>query len=112
VTRVVNALQEEDIRHQPISWLWFVGIVILSMAIGSLWPLWSYSTKYCFTYIRKRMLTTTPETTTYQDSNNCVTELQVMPRSTQTVIVDETTDASSLQLTEFVRHGVVTTVCQ
>jgi len=43
VTRVVNALQEEDIRHQPITWLWFVGIVILSMAIGSLWPLWSYS---------------------------------------------------------------------
>ena len=38
VARVVNALQE-DKRHQPISWLWFVGIVILSMVIVSLWPL-------------------------------------------------------------------------
>jgi len=112
VARVVNALQEEDKHHQPISWLWFVGIVILSMVIGSLWPLWSYSIKYCFIYIRKRMLTPTPETTTSQDSNNCGTELQVRPRSTQTTLVNETTDASSLQLTEFLRHGVVTTDCQ
>jgi hypothetical protein len=57
VTRVINAFRDADVHHQPMPWLWFVSIIVVSLVIGSLWPIWLRFVKYCYTYIHKQVTT-------------------------------------------------------
>jgi hypothetical protein len=48
VNRIVDVLQDVDIPHQPPPWLRLIGIAILFLVIGDLWPIWlRVAVKYC-----------------------------------------------------------------
>jgi hypothetical protein len=40
VNKIINALRDSEVRQQPIRWLWILGIVVVSLGCGSLWPVW------------------------------------------------------------------------
>ena len=40
VNKIINALRDAEVRQQPIRWLWILGIVVVSLGCGSLWPVW------------------------------------------------------------------------
>jgi hypothetical protein len=40
VTRIIDMLQEDDTSGLPKSWLWLTGVIVISVTVGSLWPVW------------------------------------------------------------------------
>ena len=40
VARLVTVLRDAEIPHQPLHWLWFVGVAMAFIAIEFLWSLW------------------------------------------------------------------------
>jgi hypothetical protein len=80
VARIVTALRDVETPHQPIHWLWFVGIAIVFIVIGLLWSMWLRPIQICYQYIHKRVVNPhqLPETSVTQKLNSRGTELQVM----------------------------------
>ena len=113
VTRFVSVLQNADVHHHAVSWSWVIGIIIVSIAVGSLWPIWLRLIKFCFTAIQTSVNTTArPPEINDRESDDCGIELQAKPENpteaeaqrTSKGLIQETTPST---LTEFVKHGVL-----
>ena len=110
VTRIINIFQDAAPDRHPMSWMWFVGIVILSFIIGSMWPIWFRVIKCGYSYIRKHVPTPAKslKPLTTQKTNASGTKLQEVQLSSEVAFTEEVQEITSFQLTAFVQHGVVT----
>jgi len=110
VTRTVNTFRDADPDRHPMSWMWFVGIIILSFVIGSMWPIWVRVIKCGYSYIRKRVPTPAKslKPLTTQKTNASGTELQEVQLSSEAAFTEEVPEITPSPLTAFVQHGVVT----
>ena len=111
MTRLVSALHDTDVQQQKVPWLWIIGIIVISLVIGSLWPIWLRFFKFCYAYIRTRM-----NTSMTRNSNSHGTELQAKQDSTPEERIQGTPsgsvpEISSSTLTAFIKHRVVTGNC-
>jgi len=116
VPRVVNAPRDAD-KSQHTSWSWVIGIMIVSMITGSLWPIWLKLFKLCYINLRAcvRSPTEPLKVATNNKPNDDGTELQVKRETTPEKMLgtssESVTEALSTTLTAFVKHGVVTGDC-
>jgi len=114
---IVNALRDADKSQHTMSWSWVIGIMIVSMIIGSLWPIWLKLFKLCYLKLRMYVHSPTepPKVATTDNPNDDGTELQVKRESTPEKMLGTSTEfvpeALSTTLTAFVRHGVETGDC-
>jgi len=97
-----------------MSWSWVIGIMIVSMIIGSFWPIWLKLFKLCYKNIQACVHSPTEplKLITNRKPNDDGTELQVK-RETTTGKMLRTSSESILEalpttLTAFVKHGVLT----
>jgi len=119
VTKLVSVLQEVKGEQQQTSWLWFTCVIVISVVIGSLWPVRLKLVKHCYVSWRKNVtappLNPLPKTSLDQSDNEFGTELQItqggqrieQSEATSTTVKEEAQKTSSL-LTAFVQHGVLT----
>jgi hypothetical protein len=56
VTRLINTLLDaDDGQKQQVSWLWNMVLILVSILVGSMWPVWLKCFKYCYVILRKRL---------------------------------------------------------
>ena len=119
VTKLVNMLQDAKEQRQPTSCLWFTCVVVISVVIGSLWPIWLRLAKHCYVSLRKNVTTPQlnplPKASLIQSGNENGTELQVtrsdqqMEQNEATLTTPKGEDPKTFALlTAFVQHGVLT----
>jgi len=84
VAKLVSVFQDAGVPQQTAPWLWIISIIVVSIVIGSLWPIWLRIIKFCYACIQTRMSTIAQpsEVSTNQKPNGYGTELQVMKEST------------------------------
>jgi len=117
VPRIVNALRDADKSQHTMSWSWVIGIIIVSMIIGSLWPIWLKLFKLCYIKVRACVHSPTEpsKVATNNKPNDDGTELQVKQETTPEKMLgtssESVPEALSTTLVAFVRHGVVTGDC-
>ena len=77
VARFVSVFQDADVPQQAVPWLWVISIIVVSIVIGSLWPIWLRIIKFCFACIQTSMSTIAQpsEVSTNQKPNGYGTEL-------------------------------------
>jgi len=110
VTRLVDTLRDTEPSHRPISWRWFVGIVVFSFVAGFLWPIWLRIIIGSYRYICKRVPTPTKprKPLAIRNTNASGNDLQDMQLSSEATFIEEVPQTTPSQLTAFVQHGVVT----
>jgi len=116
VHRVVSALRDADKSQHRMSWSWVIGIMIVPMIIGSLWPIWLKLFKLCYTNIRPDVHSPTePLKVTTNKEPNDETKLQVKRETTPEKMLgtssESVLEALSTTLTSFAKHGAVTGDC-
>ena len=52
VPRMMEVLQRTEPSRQPELWPWFAGVIIVSIIVGSLWPIWFKSVTCCYKSLR------------------------------------------------------------
>ena len=77
-----------------MSWSWVIGIMIVSMIIGSLWLIWLKLFKLCYLNLRIYVQSPTepPKVATTDNPNDYGTELQVKRESTPEKMLGTSTE--------------------
>jgi len=121
VPQLMEMLRNDEPDGQPKLWLWFVGVIIVSVIIGSLWPVWFKLLKHCYESCRSYMQPSTPNRildtpihNMHSGSNERQNKLQVTspaqgsePKKCEVRAQEVPELEPTLPLTEFVRHGVL-----
>lgn len=118
VPRMMEVLQRTEPSRQPELWPWFAGVIIVSIIVGSLWPIWFKLLTCCYKSLRDRVKPNTRsqilDTSIYKKGNKHQTKLQVtsIGQVSEPGEGDARAHADpelepSPALTEFVRHGVL-----
>lgn len=85
VHRIVSVLRDADRNQHTLSWSWVIAIMIITLIIVTLWPIWFKLFKFCYKNIRTYVQFPTQLQTVAanKEPNDDGTKLQVNERNRQ-----------------------------